>query len=424
MTDTATGPAGGGDAAESSTRVPYGTLSPKKIEPIPNLEPFAIEPILLARLRKLDLSHKLDLSPTRVGIATAFIVLLATSCSALIDKTFFRPLSKTSTISDLWLFFTQSKSGTESIQSMPYLRDYPALFLTVTIILAVPFVYGILRAMSVLHSELEENKCIGYVDNGREQIISVINKLNDRLRNYGKWAPLVVFVILASVTLINFGLKRRLYPFLEIDNLYDAWWARAFPIQFGGLVWIVVGSLGIYMVYVAVILGITYVKFLRNCRRNYFFRANRLNPDGFYGWSRMRECLSYQEAGAACSMISSFAMFFILQSIIGTLFAAVIIGIFMTAVFYAFLFVIHSLRRQVRDDRKRQVMEVLKGLPADDHSDSVSGHVAILITYRHLEAIERIPPMPIRQKFLVSGLVPMIAAVVGFINQLIKYLPL
>lgn len=417
MTDPATSPVSSGDTAEASTRVPYGAPSSKKTKPIPNLEPFKIEPIILARL------NKLDLRPASVGIATAFIVLLATSCSTLIDKAFFRPLSKTSTISDLWLFFTQSKSGTESIRSMPYLRDYPALFLTVTIMLAVPFVYGILRSMSVLHAELEKNECIGYVGNGREQIISVINKLNDRLRNYGNWAPVIVFVILVSVTSMNFGLKRQLYPFLGIDNLYDTWWTQAFPIHLGGLVWILVGSLGIYMIYVAVILGITYIKFLRNCRGNYFFKANRLNPDGFYGWSRMRECLSYQEVGAASSMISSFAMFFILQSIIGTFFAAVIIGTFMAAVFYAFLFVIHSLRRQVGNDRKRQIEEVLKGLPAGGHSNSISGHVAILVTYRHLEAIGRIPPMPIRQKFLLSGIVPMIAAVVGFINQLIKYLP-
>jgi hypothetical protein len=155
-----------------------------------------------------------------------------------------------------------------------------------------------------------------------------------------------------------------------------------------------------------------------------YFKANRFNPDGFYGWSRMRECLSYQEAGAACSIISSFAMFFILQSVIGTPPAAVMIGTFMAAVFYAFFFVINSLRRQARVDRKEQKEEVLKGLPTEGNCNSVSGQVAVLLAYRHLEAIERIPTMPIKQRFLVSGLVPMIAAVIGFVNQLIKYLPL
>jgi hypothetical protein len=418
MADPATSPASGGDTAESSTWAPDGSVSSsKKTESIPNLKPFEIEPVLLSRL------NKFNLSPTLVGIVTAFIVLLATSCSALLDNAFFRPLSKTSTIGDLWLFFTQSKSGTESIRSMPYLRDYAALLLTVTIILSVPFVYGIFKSMSVLHAELEENKCIRYIGNGRERIISVINELNDRLKNYGRWARLVIFAILATVTFVNLGLKQHLYPFLGIDDLYDRWWAQAFPIHLGGLVWIVVGSLGIYMVYVAVILGVTYVKFLSKCRDNYFFGANRFNPDGFYGWSRMRRSLSYQEAGAACSVISSFAMFFILQSVIGTFLAAVIISTFMTAVFCAFFFVIHSLRRQVRVDRKMQIEEVLKDLPAEGQSNSVSGQVAILTAYRHLEAIERIPPMPIRQRFLISGIVPMIAAVIGFINQLIKYLP-
>jgi hypothetical protein len=101
-----------------------------------NLKPFEIEPILLARLNK----H--DVRPTSVGIATAFIVLLTTFCSTSIDNEFFRPASKTSVINDFWLFFTQAKSGAESIQSMPYLRDYPALFLTATIILAVPLFTG------------------------------------------------------------------------------------------------------------------------------------------------------------------------------------------------------------------------------------------------------------------------------------------
>jgi hypothetical protein len=53
-----------------------------------NLKPFEIEPILLARL------NNFDLRPTLVGIATAFIVLLATFCSTLIDNAFFRPSSK------------------------------------------------------------------------------------------------------------------------------------------------------------------------------------------------------------------------------------------------------------------------------------------------------------------------------------------
>jgi hypothetical protein len=161
--------------------------------------------------------------------------------------------------------------------------------------------------MSVLHGELEANKCIKYKADGRERIIFDVDELNDRLRNYGRRAGLVILAIVASMTLMNFGLKRQLYSFLGIDNLYDAWRARAFPVRLGGLVWIVFGSLGIYMVYVAAILGITYIKFLSKCRYSYSFRANRYNPDGFYGWSRMRECLSYQEAGAVCSIISSFA---------------------------------------------------------------------------------------------------------------------
>src|SRR5438270_7110948 len=103
---------------------------------------------------------------------------------------------------------------------------------------------------------------------------------------------------------MNLGLKRQLYPFLGINNLYDTWWAQAFPIHLGGVVWIVFGSLGIYMIYVAVILAITYINFLGKCRYHYSFKANRFNPDGFYGWSRMREALSYQEAGAVCSIIS------------------------------------------------------------------------------------------------------------------------
>jgi hypothetical protein len=151
---------------------------------------------------------------------------------------------------------------------MPYSRDYPAIFLTATIILAVPFVYGILKSMSVLHAELEANKCIRYMAGGRERIISDINELNDRLKNYGRRAGGVILAIVASMTLVNFGLKRQLYPFLGIDNLYDAWWARAFPTRLGGIVWIIFGSLGIYMVYIAVILGITYIRFLGKCRHS------------------------------------------------------------------------------------------------------------------------------------------------------------
>jgi uncharacterized protein (DUF2062 family) len=276
--------------------------------------------------------------------------------------------------------------------------------------------------MSTLHQDLEGKHCIDSSGEGRQRLISAVNELNARLRNYGRRAKIVVPLIILSLAFINFRLQHHLYSYRATNNLYDTWWAGLHPFHFGGLVWIIVGALGVYMVYVEAMVGITYVRFLSRSSDNYRFRANRFNPDGFYGWSRLREAITYQEAGAACAAISAFALFFIIQPAIGAVPTAVVLGFFILVVLYVFSSAIRSLRRQVSDDRKKQIKEILEKLPTGGESDGMAGQVATLVAYRHLQAIEKIPPMPIRQRSLVTGVAPIIAALIGLVSQLIKYL--
>lgn len=402
-------------AIEAADSHGSGALSVKTVESVPDLKPFAAEPLFLARL------HGRNVSPLAVGFLTAFIMLVAVSWSALIENSFYRQPSKKSVTSDIWLFLSRAPSGSDSTQSMPYLRDYPSLVLTVTIALAVPLVYGLFRSLSVLHKQLERAQCIRYDDAGRQRLVVAINEMNSRLARHGKFARLTFSVIAFGVTWLNFKLEHQLFPFFGGD-LYETWWARVIPFRVGGLIWIAFGSIGAYLVYVEIIVGVGYVRFLRRCRVDYQFGANPLNPDGFYGWSILRQVISNGEAGLVCSAASTFAMYYFVQPVIGTIAAFVVLSAFMGIGLYVNVSTILNLRRQVKKDRKDQIREVLDSMPTGAEANSVTGHIATLVAHRRLEAIAKIPSMPIRQGVVIASIVSTVAPLIAIVGELLKYL--
>ncbi|MGH3599750.1 MAG: hypothetical protein ACRDQH_05630, partial [Pseudonocardiaceae bacterium] len=290
-------------------------------------------------------------------------MLLAISCSALIENSFYGQPSQRSVARDVWLFLAQSPSGAGSTRPMPYLRDYTSLVLTVTITLTVQLVYGLFRSLSMLHKQLDQAQCIRYDDTGRERLVYAINEMNGRLARHGRFACLTFVVIVIGVTLLNISLKHHLFPFLGVDDLYETWWARIIPFRVGGVTWIAFGSIGVYMAYVEAIVGVKYVRFLHQRHVDFQFGANPLNPDGFYGWSILRQVISNGEVAIVCAGASTLAVFFFVRPVMGRIPAFAVLNVFMGTALYVNVSAIISLRRQVKRDRRERAQEILRNLP-------------------------------------------------------------
>jgi hypothetical protein len=400
-----------------------------KDSPIPDLEPFGIDPIL-------GWLHKHKYSPARIWTVTTLVIPLAIIGAALHRSSLWSPLSKASVINDIWLFLLRSRSNAGSIESMPYLRDYPSIALTATTALSVPIVYKIFDCMSKLHKNLHESGCLDCGDTEEQQrrLAEDIAELNSRLKTSSKSAFMKLLAIAIILTFVNFKLEGQLYHPLGVDRLYEKWWAGLSPFHMGGLAWITFGALGIYMVYVEAVVGFHYIRFLKKSRDNYDFRANRFNNDGFFGWSKLRQVVLYHAIGVGCSIVSAFSMFYVLQPAIGGPLTAFCIMVLIMAALWVYFSAIHILRKQIKEDREKQMDPILNELrlkinsptaepradsaPAAEQIDAVAEHIKVLVAYRHLEAIEKIPSVPIYKIRVAAAFSPILA----FIPLLIKAL--
>lgn len=211
--------------------------------------------------------------------------------------------------------------------------------------------------------------------------------------------------------------------FIQFINmhLYKYWWASLHPVRPGGVIWVLFGTIGIYMVYAESVLGLTYVRFLRSCRNDYRFRANMLNPDGLFGWTRIRYIVSNLEAGVLCTLLSSWALSFYLQPALGSVITVVVLVIFGGIVLYVFISVTTNFRRQVRVDKNAQRAEIGREISEGIRGPEVESLLKTLIAYKRLDLVSKIPSVPIRPGWLVVGAVTIVIPVIALIVQVLSY---
>jgi hypothetical protein len=122
----------------------------------------------------------------------------------------------------------------------------------------------------------------------------------------------------------------------------------------GAIPVIVVSAVGIYSVYVEAILGLAYVRFLRACRGYFVFRANPFNPDGFFGWKRLRQIIYNLEAGLILTAITAwFVSYFLVPT--GLFIGMATLAVFVFIVLYVFTSTTTLFRQQATRSREQQV---------------------------------------------------------------------
>lgn len=384
--------------------------------PVPDISPFAIEPLLLARL------HRFRVPPLFAGLVAGLVTTVGLTWAAGVSKLLYAPTSSPSGSwwHNLWLFILHNPGASKG-RTVPYLGDYPAIVLTFTIAASVYLVYGIFSYASSLHTDMDKAGCITTTPRGREALTDAVTQINANFARWGRFAPLAALLSLGAVILINFRLEGRLFSFLGSGDLYRHWWASLVPFRPGGPLWIIFGALGIYLVYAEAILGLSYVKFLRSCRNDYRFRANMLNPDGLFGWTAIRRIVSNLEAGVLCTVMSSWAMSFYLQPAIGTLMTVLVLIVFNGVVTYVFASVTWNFRRQVRADKRAMRELIGKQISSGMDNSDVQGLLQTLVAYKRLELVSSVPSVPIRPHWLVVGALSVLISLGALIVQILSY---
>jgi hypothetical protein len=220
---------------------------------------------------------------------------------------------------------------------------------------------------------------------------------------------------------VNLGLRHGLFEFLG-PELYQHWWASLWPLRPGGVAFVLFGAWGIYVVYAQSVLGFKYVRFLRAMGSSYRFRANVLNPDGFFGWQPLRGVFTILQLGAACTFLNSLAFTFFLEPALGPVGMAAFIATFVGIVSYVYVFFSRNLRRQVRLDKTLQTKEVMDRIEDLSTKTDEPSLLRLLVAYRQLDYLGQIPSSPIRQRWLVAGAVSLLGTVWATLVQLLPYL--
>jgi hypothetical protein len=383
---------------------------------IPDLKPFAVDPLLLKPLNDAGASAFL------VTLLVTGVTVLSLVWTAAAAKLLLWPAGSRTVGQDISLFIFRRPSGDES-ETVPYLRDYPSLVLTFTIVSAVCLVYSLFRGAAKLHSDLDASGAIKYDDEAaRLDLAKRVREVNESLARWGKFSPLALAASIGFVLLVNISMQGGLFSFLGSD-LYPHWWAAVSPLRPGGVVWVLFGGIGIYMVYVEAVLGLTYVNFLRRLRGtgDYKFKANMLNPDGFFGFRRLRSLITNMQAGAMCTLLSAWSFSFFLEPAAGLVPTIVVLAIFIGVVTYVYLAVNSNFRRQVRNDKRAQAEEVAEEIARYSHAADEIGLLRMLVAYRRLELIAKIPSTPIRQSWLLAGTLSLIGTVAAVVAPLLQY---
>jgi hypothetical protein len=402
-------------AAEFSSARPWtaGAAEHPPQRVVPQLKPFAVDPLFMGPL------NTANISTTAVTMGMAGLMVFAVLASAASARLLARP-AEVPLWRDVWLFVTRDLA-TEPGHTMPLLRDYPSIVLTCTVVAAVSLVYGLYRIAARFHGEMEATGSITYNDAGAMALTEAVQRLNRTYERWGKVSPFAFALALAFMVATNLGLRSGLFSFLGPD-LYQHWWASLYPFRLGGLVWVVFGAIGIYAVYAEAVLGVTYVSFLRKLRPHYQFRANLLNIDGFFGWQALREVFTNLQLGALCTLLSSWAFSFFLETALGGVGMTAVISVFIGVVTYVYFSVNMSFRRQVQRDKKAQAEQVAREIAALSGRTDAEGLLALLVAYRRLDYIAQIPSTPIRQRWFLAGALSLLGSFSATVAELLPYL--
>jgi hypothetical protein len=407
------------DLTEVQEATPPDASPPSRL---PDLEPFSIDPVFFLLLRKAEIKARW------VSIFAPIVVLGAVAWSAAAYDLLVWPVSAAELWSDIWLFITHQPSSAPPV--MPLLRDYPSMVLACTVSAALALVYSLYWDASRLHRDLEESGCVTYDERNRTELIQRINEVNAKLRRLGYLSPIVFGFAIMFMVILNMSLRTKLFSFLGPD-LYQNWWASLTPLRPGGLLWVLFGGIGIYMVYIESVLGLTYVRFLRKLHRNkeYRFNANPLNPDGFFGWHRLRQIVTNLQAGAVATILSAWTFSYLLQPAVGIVVTVIVLLIFIGIVLFVYFSVNSGFRHQVIESKRRQTLAVghrISQIEADVEKtfpgspDGRERLLYLLVAYRRLEHISQIPSTPIRQRWLVAGALSLIGTLSAIIIPLIQ----
>lgn len=174
------------------------------------------------------------------------------------------------------------------------LRDVPTLIALVCVSLTPWLMYRQWTGIEIFLHNMDKNKLLSF-PNGRQAVVNRIKKCNDFFRgasgaNSFTMLAAMTFILLISLAQQRFGVYSVLAR-QELPISPSGWWASLSRSPESWLLYILIGSIGVYTILLQNIYGGRTVLLVWQLRNEVLYLADPDNLDGNYGWSEINRIL-------------------------------------------------------------------------------------------------------------------------------------
>jgi len=166
------------------------------------------------------------------------------------------------------------------------------------------------------------------------------------------------------------------------------------------------------MVYIEAVVGLRYTWFLRRHNKQYRFRANPYNIDGYYGWATIRKAFTFMLAGVATTTLSLYPVYLFVRAAVPLSLLVILLLSYEAVVLYVSIASAIILRGHVRQAKQDGIQRLIADLRPLDSVSSVEDLLRQQLLTNELRDYRDIPSFPVTSRWTA------LAAMVGLIGLL------
>jgi len=184
------------------------------------------------------------------------------------------------------------------------LRDLPSIYIATVLGLTPALILRQWKGLHNLFPSMSRLRELSYVSPASEKHFrDSIAVTNLHIRRVGALGLPIFLASAGSMFLITLGIHSGIFWALAPDSLsrgasslwtkqaYSHWWANLGNHPASGIIYFLIGTVGIYYIVIMNLVGGRVVILLRQVRNDIHFGASAENVDGYHGWREAREVL-------------------------------------------------------------------------------------------------------------------------------------
>jgi hypothetical protein len=377
--------------------------------PVEGIDAFSIDTFLFSFL------NYYKKTPLFFGIFYSSFLLLCLILSVILSDLQIDDLTATSVFSQMQsiLFYKWDAL----ITKVPLIIDAPGILILLVSTATPCRVYYLLHDAQSLHRDLAKHGGVAFGSEGFTRFNTYVREMNSTLKKLARYRDLALIYSFCVASIVFFLQKNRVYEYLGGYEIYSNWWASLDPFRVGGLVIIFFFGLAIYAILVEIAFTWNYTRFLKKCKNDCFFCPNAANPDGFFGWLRLRRIINNLKSGLYFMVCGVLALTYYLIPA-GRSIGILLLLIFIIIVVYTFTTITSFFKEQALKSKNSIVERIEQRIQKFENRGALQPK-ALLIEYEKLKLIQKIPSPPIAPPRVLVGLAtaaPAITLILQFVS--------